>query len=69
MSPSRKGNANSLKTGSLMSLTRRSAVFALDSHRKVSHEKAARALGHRPRPLAETVRDTMRWYESQGMLA
>jgi dihydroflavonol-4-reductase len=47
----------------------RSAVLALDSHRQVSHEKAARALGHRPRPLAETVRDTMRWYESQGMLA
>jgi dihydroflavonol-4-reductase len=45
-----------------------SAVFALDTHRKVSHAKAERALGHRPRPLVETVRDTMRWYESRGML-
>jgi dihydroflavonol-4-reductase len=45
------------------------AVFALHTHRRVSHAKAARALGHRPRPLAETVRDTMRWYQSQGMIA
>lgn len=44
------------------------ALHALDTHRVVSHEKATRVLGHRPRPLEETVRDMMAWYRERGML-
>ena len=46
-----------------------STLSTLDTHRKVSHAKAARVLDHRPRPLEDTVRDMMAWYREQGMLA
>lgn len=44
------------------------ALHAIRSHRHISHEKATRDLGYRPRPLEETIRDTIDWFESQGML-
>lgn len=47
----------------------RAALNVLDTHRVVSHAKAARALGHRPRPLEDTVREMMEWYRERGMLA
>ncbi len=45
------------------------ALHTLDTRRSVSHAKAARVLGHRPRPLEDTVREMMEWYGQQGMLA
>lgn len=45
------------------------AMHALVTHRSVSHAKAARVLGHRPRPLEDTVREMMEWYRDQGMLS
>lgn len=44
------------------------ALKTLESHRSISHEKAARELGYRTRPIEETVRDTLEWFRSQGML-
>ena len=34
----------------------------------VSHEKASRELGYTPRPAAETISDTLAWFDSHGML-
>jgi dihydroflavonol-4-reductase len=44
------------------------SLNALRNHRLVSHEKAARVLGYRPRPLNETIADTFRWFEEHGYL-
>jgi dihydroflavonol-4-reductase len=44
------------------------AIVAIQSHRHVSHEKSTRELGYAPRPFEETVRDTMEWFRSAGML-
>ena len=38
------------------------------SNRLISSAKAQAELGYHPRPLAETVRDTYRWFDEQGML-
>lgn len=45
-----------------------SAVRAVRMHRYVSHAKATAELDHRPRPLEETVRDTLDWFRAAGML-
>ncbi len=45
-----------------------SAVEALSMHRHISHEKASRELGYRPRPFEETVRDTIEWFREAGKL-
>ena len=34
---------------------------------RVSWDKAARELQYRPRPLAETVTDTVRWFVARGI--
>lgn len=38
-------------------------------HMYFSHEKARRALGYRPRPAAQAIRDAIEWFESQGYLS
>jgi dihydroflavonol-4-reductase len=45
------------------------ALKTLKSHRLISHEKATRELGYRPRPIEETIRDTLAWFGTQGKLA
>lgn len=45
------------------------ALLALRGHRHVSHEKAVMALGYAPRPLEETVRDSVVWFEEAGLLS
>ncbi|MYE24925.1 MAG: NAD-dependent epimerase/dehydratase family protein [Gammaproteobacteria bacterium] len=37
-------------------------------NRRVSNAKARQTLGLNPRPLAETVNDTYRWFDEHGML-
>jgi dihydroflavonol-4-reductase len=44
------------------------SLHALRNHRYVSHEKASRELGYRPRPLPVTIRDTFSWFEERGYL-
>jgi dihydroflavonol-4-reductase len=46
----------------------RVSLMALRGNRNVSHEKATRELDYRPRPLRETIADTLRWFESDGQL-
>jgi dihydroflavonol-4-reductase len=45
-----------------------SAVRAVRMHRYISHMKATDELGYRPRPLEETVRDTLAWFRGAGMI-
>jgi dihydroflavonol-4-reductase len=40
----------------------------LAGSRQVSHERAARDLGYRPRALEHTIRDTCRWFAKNGFL-
>lgn len=44
------------------------ALYSLKNHRRVSHLKAAEQLNYRPRPIANTVRDTCRWFLANGYL-
>jgi dihydroflavonol-4-reductase len=34
----------------------------------ISHDRAARELDYNPRPLSVTLKDTFRWFETQGLL-
>ncbi len=44
----------------------RESLHALRHYGDVRHEKAARELGHAPRPLEETLADTLAWFRAQG---
>jgi hypothetical protein len=44
------------------------ALRALRSHHEVRGAKAARELGHAPRPLAATIDDAYAWFRESGML-
>lgn len=56
-------------------LTGRTPLFTgytlkvLQGNRNVSHERARRELGHAPRALRDTVRDTCMWFREQGLLS
>ncbi|WP_418666250.1 NAD-dependent epimerase/dehydratase family protein [Allofournierella sp.] len=42
------------------------SLYTLRSNGLFCHEKAARELGYRPRPLAQTVRDTALWLQERA---
>ncbi len=44
------------------------SVSILASNSCIRHDKATRELGYTPRPIAETVADTIRWFVEEGML-
>jgi dihydroflavonol-4-reductase len=44
------------------------SIRALRTGQDVSHEKATRELGYRPRPLKETIVDTFNWFHESGYL-
>jgi dihydroflavonol-4-reductase len=48
--------------------TKESLEILKTSHRKISSEKARKELGYNPRPLEETIRDTLKWFEKNGYL-
>jgi dihydroflavonol-4-reductase len=45
------------------------SLRALRSNHNISHEKASRELGYKPRPFRETIIDTLRWFEANGKLS
>jgi dihydroflavonol-4-reductase len=45
------------------------SLKALLSNKNISHARAARDLGYEPRPLRETLEDTLRWFKENGKLA
>lgn len=46
----------------------RFSIDTLRNARPVNHQKALRELGYKPRPLRRTLRDTLQWYEANGLL-
>lgn len=44
------------------------ALWALGLELQVDHSLASRELGFDPRPLAQTLEDTLRWFRDAGML-
>jgi dihydroflavonol-4-reductase len=48
--------------------TNEALVAVTDGNRCISHEKASRELNYTPRPLAETLRDTIEWFGKNGYL-
>jgi nucleoside-diphosphate-sugar epimerase len=55
-------------------LLRRSALFPpisikeLESNPVISRTRANKELGYQPRPLAQTIVDTVNWFRSHGFL-
>ena len=39
-----------------------------ECNKNVSHERASRELGYQPRPLRDTLVDTIRWFQAAGLL-
>jgi dihydroflavonol-4-reductase len=50
------------------SLFTRASIIAINSNRSISHARAHAELGYDPRPLEETVSDTLRWFAGCGQL-
>jgi len=46
----------------------RASLIAMRSNRNMSYEKAARDLGYNPRPLRDSIGDTLRWFAENGYL-
>jgi len=46
----------------------KASLAALHSNRNMSHQKATRDLGYKPRPLRNTVCDTLDWFQGNGCL-
>jgi dihydroflavonol-4-reductase len=44
------------------------SIRALRSGQDVSHDKATRELGYKPRPLRQTIVDTFEWFHESGYL-
>jgi dihydroflavonol-4-reductase len=44
------------------------SLHVISSNSLMSHEKADREMGFSPRPFEETVRDTVEWFQQEGML-
>jgi len=44
------------------------ALVSLRSHRIICRKKAEEELGYRPRPLKQSIEDTLLWYKKMGML-
>ena len=45
------------------------ALQPLEGNSDISHARATRELGYQPRPLRETVVETLQWFENRGVLA
>jgi dihydroflavonol-4-reductase len=43
------------------------SLRVLKGNRNMSHDKATRELGYRPRPLKETIADTLNWLKESGV--
>jgi len=46
----------------------RYSIRTLASNSLISHEKARRELGYSPRPIRESIEDTIRWFKENGRL-
>jgi dihydroflavonol-4-reductase len=46
----------------------KASIVAINSNRTISHEKAERELGYHPRPLEQTICDTLAWLVDYGRI-
>lgn len=44
------------------------SLDALENHQQISHAKATKELGYCPRPIRETVKDTVAWFREHGLI-
>jgi dihydroflavonol-4-reductase len=44
------------------------SLDALVSNRNISHQKATSELGYAPRPVSETLNDTIQWFKDNGYI-
>ncbi len=44
------------------------SLKALQDNKSISHERAARELGYKPRPFRETLEDTLQWFRENRQL-
>ncbi len=44
------------------------SLNALVSNRNIRHDKATRELGYHPRPISQTLADTVKWFRDNGYL-
>jgi len=44
------------------------SIKELESNKYLSHARASKELGYEPRPLAETISDTMHWFQDNGFI-
>lgn len=44
------------------------SIQILREHRDIRHDKATRELGYAPRPLEETIEQTLAWFRTHGLL-
>jgi dihydroflavonol-4-reductase len=44
------------------------SIDVLLSNSNISHEKATRELGYNPRPIKESIRDTISWLKQIGYI-
>jgi dihydroflavonol-4-reductase len=47
----------------------RASIIAVNSNKLISHEKAEKELDYHPRPLEQTICDTLAWFAECGQLA
>jgi dihydroflavonol-4-reductase len=45
------------------------AMKSLESNRSVSHSRASLDLSYEPRPLQDTIKDTLEWFNDNGYLS
>jgi dihydroflavonol-4-reductase len=46
----------------------RASLKAIHSNRSISHTRASKDLKYEPRPLKDTIRDTLKWFTEHGYL-
>ncbi len=50
------------------SLVTRASLYPITHSHTISHERATRDLGYQPRPIQETLRDTVKWFQEIGKI-
>lgn len=61
-------NLHATITGAIPLYTTMTLETLKDSHRNISHDKAARVLGHKSRPFEETMADTVQWFKENNYI-
>jgi nucleoside-diphosphate-sugar epimerase len=57
-----------MATGQEPLYTNEAIVAVTDGNRHISHAKAEAELNYSPRPLADSLRDTIEWFDKNGYL-